>query len=196
MASESVYSDICLDPTYYNLSKPLGEQFIDHISVKDAVRATDEYFLFWKGWPSQWYPSGFSDSEGNYYNCCEQYMMAQKAKLFGDDEMFEAIMKSDCPREQKGMGRRVSGFDDKVWQANCETIVRQGNLLKFGQNERLQQLLLDTGELQMVEASPFDKIWGVGVSMKKAGDRSKWKGENKLGRILDVVRSDLRKAHE
>ena len=116
-------------------------------------------------------------------------MMAQKARLFNDEESREAIMAAAHPRDQKALGRRVKNFDAKIWNDNCEKIVLDGNIAKFSQNEKLKKLLLSTYPLTLVEASPDDKIWGIGLDMKSPNllNEYEW-GDNKLGLTLTVVR--------
>lgn len=116
--------------------------------------------------------------------------MASKARLFGDLEIEQQILATAIPKEHKRLGRAVRGFDESVWnEARCE-IVRTANIAKFSQNAELKRLLLGTGDREFVEASPFDKIWGIGLAANKpaAYDRAKWKGLNLLGNILNNVR--------
>lgn len=151
---------------------------------------------FWKpretyGFLSQWYKSNFIDDDGTTYNCAEQYMMAQKALLFGDNEIFCKIMNETNPYNIKNLGKLVRNFNDETWNKNKFDIVYNGNLLKFSQNEELKQKLLDTENKILVEASPYDKIWGIGLSVsdKDFYNPILWKGENLLGKILMKVRN-------
>ena len=154
---------------------------------------TDKYVFFWNGVFSQWYPSKFV-IEGVEYNCCEQYMMAQKALLFNDLENHKMIMYSKSPDEQKGFGRRVKGFYKDKWEAVCRQIVFDANMAKFSQNPKMLEELMDTKELEIVEASPYDKIWGIGLheTDSKALDKSQWQGTNWLGEAIMSVREKLR----
>ena len=129
------------------------------------VETRDGFTFFWRGWPGQWFRSYFKDKDGNEYTHAEQYMMAQKAKLFGDEETFRKIMKAEKPSEQKALGREVRNFNEKVWRENRDRIVYQANVLKFMQNPKLKELLMATGDTILVEASPVDKIWGIGLHM-------------------------------
>jgi len=104
-----------------------------------------------------------STVDGIWYNCCEQYMMAGKARLFDDKESLDDIMEAAHPRTQKQLGRQVRGFKDSVWKKNCLEIVTQGNLAKFRQNLDLRHKLLSTGNRIIAEASPKDRIWGIGL---------------------------------
>ena len=153
---------------------------------------TDKYVFFWNGVFSQWYPSKFV-IEGVEYNCCEQYMMAQKALLFNDLESHKMIMYSKSPDEQKGFGRRVKGFDKEKWEAICRQVVFDANIAKFSQNPKMLEELMDTKDLEIVEASPYDKIWGIGLheTDPKALDKSQWQGTNWLGEAIMSVREKL-----
>ncbi len=173
----------------------------------------ENYVFFWRitsqyGWASQWYYSPFKariqfevdsriiDSETDYeFPTCEHWMMASKALLFDDKEVFQRVIDSDATdmTAVKRLGREVRGFDEKVWKAAREVIVYQGNLEKFRQNEELKKELLETGEKIIVEASPRDRIWGVGYGEKRALEvKGNW-GLNLLGKALEEVRSTLRK---
>ncbi|MNH98781.1 Swarming motility protein YbiA [compost metagenome] len=141
---------------------------------------------------SQWYPCYFIVDE-HTFNCAEQYMMYAKALLFRDEETAMQILRARTPREQKELGRKVSGFNDTGWNKHCRDIVYQGNREKFLQNEELLQLLLDTKGTTLVEASPTDRIWGVGLSEDdpRIRSRSSWRGSNWLGEVLTKLRDDL-----
>jgi len=153
----------------------------------------DQFHMFWGGPFSQWYPSIF-EVDGEEYNCTEQYMMAKKAMLFGDAEKLAQIMDSSDPRVQKQMGRMVSGFDEDQWNAVARDVVVRGNLAKFSQNPDLQAYLFGTGDQEIVEASPEDVIWGIGLAADHpdAQDKSKWQGTNWLGIAIMDVRAALR----
>lgn len=142
---------------------------------------------------SQWYPSPFV--VGNVcYNCAEQYMMAEKAYVFGDEKAWYEIMASYDPMTIKKLGRRVRNFNAYVWNANCYDIVKAANLAKFAQNPKLKDFLLATGDKIIVEASPNDTIWGIGFSADatEANQPKLWAGENRLGFILMEVRDMLK----
>ncbi len=149
-------------------------------------------FLFMKGPFSQFHPSNFT-VDGRSYVCAEQYMHAQKARLFGDEAMAERIMRSDSPHEHKLMGGRVSGFDGETWDARKVAIVTAGSLAKFGQNAGLRRRLLDTGDAILAEANPKDFIWGIGLGENDpaARDPANWQGLNLLGQVLMRVRETL-----
>ena len=162
-----------------------------------------QYILFWghtekpgsatKACLSQWYPCRFV-CDGAVYCCTEQYMMAQKALLFGDRTAYEKIMASDQPKEIKVLGREITGFEQDKWDQYKYQIVLKGNTAKFLQNECLKRFLLDTEEAVLAEASPYDSIWGIGLSSDhpQAGDASCWRGENLLGFALMETRDILR----
>jgi ribA/ribD-fused uncharacterized protein len=149
-------------------------------------------FFFTEASPfSQWFRCSFT-VDGNTFNCAEQFMMHGKAVLFADSEVADKILAADHPREHKALGRKVRGFDDKVWKRERETIVMAGNRAKFSQNPELRELLL-AAKGTLVEASPYDKIWGIGLAASdpRAQDRTQWKGQNLLGQILTRLRDEL-----
>lgn len=158
------------------------------------MKTTDKYVLFWGGPFSQWFSSPF-EMDGVKYSCAEQAMMAQKAKLFDDKDSYNRILKTSSPKEQKAIGRKVRGFDVKIWSERCKQIVFEINVAKFSQNLNLKKALMDTGNKELVEASPYDTIWGIGLAEDdpKALDKSTWKGTNWLGETLTKVREELKK---
>lgn len=133
--------------------------------------------------------------DGVTYNCAEQYMMQQKALLFGDKVIAEEIMKAAHPSTQQDLGRKASPFDGALWDANCKEIVFKGNLAKFSQHEDLKELLLSYGDRTFVEASKKDKIWGIGMYSSDPGveDPANWLGTNFLGEVVTRVRDELKK---
>ncbi len=154
------------------------------------------YIFFWRpneqnGWLGNWYTSPFT-LEGNDYCCVEQYIMVSKARLFGDKDMEKKIMSTKDPKKHKDFGRCVEGFDDDVWDQNKEQVLHRGLTGKFSQNLDLKQKLLDTSDI-LVEASPYDKIYGIGLKADdpRAKDVSRWLGQNLLGNTLMKVRADL-----
>lgn len=164
------------------------------MSNDNNVLTTEDLVLFWDGWPSQWAESPFV-MEGVEYNCCEQFMMAEKARVFGDQAAALSILATRSPAAQKALGRKVAGFDEKVWNGVCRGIVYCGNLAKFTQNEALGELLMATGDRTIVEASPEDRIWGIGLRPNDpdAQDPAKWRGRNWLGAAIVQVRDELRR---
>lgn len=149
--------------------------------------------LFFYGGPfSQWYPCTFKRGAVEF-NCAEQYMMAEKARLFGDEESYMKIMRSTHPREQKSLGRAVKHFNIDVWNKYAPRIVESGNYLKFSQNPHLKKILKESGTMELVEASATDCVWGIGLGMDNPDrfDRSKWRGTNWLGKALMAVREAI-----
>lgn len=123
-------------------------------------------------------------------------MMAEKARLFNDEETRQKIISSGHPRDAKNLGREVKGFNDPLWTENRFAIVLNGNRHKFTQNESHLQKLLSTGSKLLVEASPDDRIWGIGLAEEdKPAVLSPltWNGLNLLGFVLTELRAELSK---
>lgn len=175
-------------------------------SVKSAVaHGTPPSFLFFYGHRplpggrigtpclSQWWPSAF-EVEGHRYATAEHFMMAEKARLFGDLDALARILAAAHPAEAKKLGRHVEGFHERVWAEHRFDIVIRGNLAKFSQSEPLKEFLLRTFDHVLVEASPTDRVWGIGLSQRDPRSRrpDKWRGLNLLGFALMKVRDSLR----
>jgi ribA/ribD-fused uncharacterized protein len=139
---------------------------------------------------SQWWPAPFT-VQGVTYATAEHWMMAQKALLFNDQEQYQHIITCHSPAEAKKLGRAVKNFDAAAWSAAAYKLVTEGNIYKFAQHEMLKQYLLQTGDAVIVEASPFDKIWGIGTKAYETNPFN-WKGENLLGFALMEVRDTLK----
>lgn len=179
------------------------EKFLDDLIQKVQKGDQFKYLYFWGHTPkqvdlidkscfSQWYPVQFKD-EGVEYFTAEHYMMAQKAKLFNDEEIFAQILQVKHPNEAKQLGRKVRNYDEKIWQEKRFDIVVQANFVKFSQHPELKNFLLATKDHILVEASPVDKIWGIGMAQEDAHiqDPSQWQGLNLLGFALMHVREQL-----
>ncbi|EAG6755983.1 NADAR family protein [Listeria monocytogenes] len=162
-----------------------------------------KYIFFWGHQPaedgkiskscfSQWWICSFK-VDGVEYNCAEQFMMAEKAKLFNDMEMREKILAAKHPKQAKDFGRLISGFQEDIWRKNRFNIVMRANQAKFSQNEELKKFLMQTKNRILVEASPVDKIWGIGMAAdnKNVENPLYWKGLNLLGFALMAVRDEL-----
>jgi ribA/ribD-fused uncharacterized protein len=151
----------------------------------------DRFVFFWRGPFSQWAKYSFV-IDGVTYVTCEQYMMAEKARLFKDGETEAKILATANPRKQKELGRQVKGFDQAAWDAVCVEVVYRGNLAKFSQNPELLELLLATGDKIIAEASPVDPIWGIGMAEDNPSvtDMSLW-GKNLLGNVIMRIRETL-----
>ena len=145
---------------------------------------------------SQWYMAPFFVCDTQYC-CMEQFMMASKARMFHDEETLAQILKSHDPQEIKKLGRKVRNFSSEAWDAGKYLIILNGNFRKFTQNPALRDYLLSTGEKTLVEASPYDTIWGVGLSAEDpcVGNPRLWRGENLLGFALMEVRDEIAKAY-
>jgi len=142
----------------------------------------------------QWYPSPFKSegADAQEFLTTEHYMMYQKALLMGDDEIAAKILAAPHPSEAKALGRQVKNFDHKKRDANCDGIVEMANYLKFSQHPDLRELLLSTGDKELIEASPNDKIWGIGFNSEEAMYHVDEWGNNGLGKALMRVRSRLK----
>ncbi|KAK2739020.1 hypothetical protein FQN57_006702 [Myotisia sp. PD_48] len=169
--------------------------------------------FFWKpeekdGYLGQWYTSTFivkeddeSDGASVSYKNCEHYMMHQKALLFApNDAITQTILapKGNVPdpRTLKQLGRKIPNFDEATWVQERTKIVEQGNYYKFKQNPKLKAKLLATGDRELVEASPRDRIWGIGYGAKNAPNMRKTWGLNLLGKALMEVRERIREEEE
>lgn len=173
--------------------------------IKEIVRKnpTTEIIYFWGHTPnpkkitkscfSQWYDVYFV-VDGISYHTTEQYMMASKARLFGDEDTLKEIMETYSPADHKKLGRKVKSFDATIWDDKKLDIVVEGNKAKFSQNPELKEFLLATNNAILVEASPYDKIWGIGMSAsnENISNPSLWQGQNLLGLALMQVREILR----
>lgn len=169
----------------------IADNQINQITTVDTI-------FFWKinsdfGEFSQWYRSDFvCDDEA--FATAEQYMMYKKAMMFGDSNMSERILCSSSahPRKHKSMGRKVANFNEVIWESRNMNVAINGNYCKFAQNIDLMKLLLGTGDKMIVEASPMDRIWGIGFDSKLAmSNVGRW-GQNRLGKSLMTVRSMIK----
>ena len=163
------------------------------------MRVTDTHVYFWGEFLSNWYPARFTEArEGKtleFYNS-EQYFMYEKAKAFGDEETAMRILfEGKNPKQAKSLGRKVKGYSDEVWDKMRYKVMVRANLLKYLQNKDLEKLLLNEefDGKNFVEASPIDRIWGIGCDEATAlDDESNWNCQNLLGKALDEVRSILK----
>ncbi|MFD5712370.1 NADAR family protein [Streptomyces pharetrae] len=171
--------------------------------VRAGVRV--KYLQFWGHRPlpdgrigpsclSQWWPSPFT-ADGVEYATAEHWMMAAKARLFDDAEAERRVLAAGHPAEAKKAGRLVRGFDEGVWERERFGIVVEGSVRKFAAHAELREFLLGTGERVLVEASPVDRVWGIGLAAgdEGAGDPERWRGLNLLGFALMEARGRLRR---
>lgn len=180
----------------------------DRRSLERAVSREDfpGFLFFWGHRPerdgrvgpgclSQWWPAAF-EVDGVRYATAEHFMMAEKARLFGDEAILPRILQAGSPGAAKSLGRRVSGFEEGKWTAAREAIVERGNLAKFSQHADLGAWLRATHPYVLVEASPQDRIWGIGLAADHpdAEHPSRWRGLNLLGAALTRVRDRLRES--
>jgi ribA/ribD-fused uncharacterized protein len=174
-------------------------------SLLTAVRRGEhfKYLFFWGHQPSadgrlgasvfsQWWPAPFT-VEGEQYRSAEHYMMAEKARLFADANTRARILAASTPAEAKKLGRAVQHFDEQVWQNERFAIVVRGSIAKFASDPQLREYLISTSGKVLVEASPLDKIWGIGMGKDHAHAENplEWRGLNLLGFALMVARAAL-----
>nr|WP_211197998.1 NADAR family protein [Permianibacter fluminis] len=172
--------------------------------LEDYLRLGGEvnYLFFWghqgkgvqigKSCLSQWYEAPFFVEEVRYPSA-EHYMMAEKARLFVDEAIRAKVIEAKTPGAAKAFGREVKGFNEVLWQAQRFEIVVAANQHKFEQNAQLAEYLLATGNKVLVEASPVDRVWGIGLAEADLAARNpkQWQGLNLLGFALMVVRANL-----
>lgn len=150
-----------------------------------------KYTFFWGGYQSNWYSSPFTH-QGVNFNCSEQAMMYQKALLFKDNDTAQRILRSKNPKDQKRLGREVSNFNPKEWDDKKQSIMVNILFDKFNQNPGIKEKLLKDKCDLFVEASPYDRIWGIGYLEKDALKNINNWGENLLGLALTEVREILK----
>ncbi|GAB3070641.1 NADAR family protein [Micromonospora schwarzwaldensis] len=174
----------------------------DLTAVLDAGQPV-RYLHFWGHRPqrdgsvgagclSQWWPAAFT-VDGREFATAEHWMMWHKATLFDDHEVAARVLTATHPHRAKALGRQVRGFDEATWAARRREIVVAGSVAKFGQHDPLRRFLLGTGDRVLVEASPTDRVWGIGLTADdpRAADPATWRGENLLGFALMQAREQL-----
>lgn len=177
---------------------------LEDLLIEFRKKQRIKFLLFWGHTPpkdgsvskscfSQWFESPFT-IEGLRYRTAEHFMMAAKARLFGDLESEALVLKSGHPKQAKELGRKVRGFEEAVWIRERFRLVVEGNLAKFAQNPDLKDFLLGTSDRVLVEASPYDRVWGIGLAAddSAAENPALWQGLNLLGFALMEVREKLR----
>lgn len=181
-----------------------NDWLIERFQAKERLK----YIFFWKHTPSsdelitktclsQWWYYDFKVSD-TVYHTAEHWMMAKKSELFNDIEILDKILNTKSPAEVQQLGRKVKNFDAKVWDKEKYRLVVDGNFHKFSQHPALKDFLLNTNERILVEASPVDKIWGIGMAADNPHIENPllWKGENLLGYALMEVRDKLNTRNE
>jgi ribA/ribD-fused uncharacterized protein len=182
---------------------PTAPRSVAELRQLVATGARTKYLFFWGHQPqpdgstgpgclSQWWPSPFVVDRVRYATA-EHYMMAGKARLFGDDATAVKILTAPSPGAVKALGRQVRGFDQTSWDAHRFDLVVAGNVAKFAQHPDLRAYLARTGTRILVEASPVDRIWGIGLAATdpRAPDPAAWRGLNLLGFALMQARAHL-----
>jgi ribA/ribD-fused uncharacterized protein len=161
--------------------------------IKIEDRVTDTHVYFW-GDPtlSNWGPAPFV-YKGNHFHNSEQAFMWEKALCFNDFETAKEILKTSSPKNAKDLGRTVKNYNEEIWAKYRFTAMYEVCLAKFDQNPDRLETLLSTGNRTIVEASPYDAVWGVGLHWTgdEILDENNWKGQNLLGKVLMKVRDHL-----
>jgi hypothetical protein len=181
----------------------LPEERMEELLRLEVEGRLPEFLYFWGHTPkghspvgpwvlSQWWPTRFVIGDIEYFHA-EGYMMAAKARIFGDSTALEKILQADNPAVAKHLGRLITNFDEDLWVARRYELVVEGNLAKFSQAPLLSSYLRSTDPRVLVEASPRDLIWGIGLgpSNPQAGLPSEWRGKNLLGFALTEVREQI-----
>ncbi|MBH5337255.1 NADAR family protein [Streptomyces pactum] len=180
-----------------------GPRSVAELVARSAAGERHKYLYFWGHRPrpdgsvghgcfSQWWPAPI-EADGVRYATAEHWMMAGKAALFGDAEARRRVLAAGHPRQAKEIGRSVRGFEERVWAEHRFELVVRGSVLKFGQHPELGRYLLGTGARVLVEASPVDRVWGIGLASddERAADPARWCGLNLLGFALMEARQRL-----
>lgn len=177
-------------------------RFLLELQRRHAAGETLDYVLFWghqrprngvsASCFSQWYEAPFV-VDGERFATAEHFMMAAKARLFGSEDLRAQILRNDKPGAAKALGRCIEGFDDALWRTHRFDIVVRANQAKFGQHPDLREFLVGTGTQTLVEASPVDPVWGIGLAKDHpdACNPTAWQGSNLLGFALMEVRATL-----
>ncbi len=155
-------------------------------------RITDKYVFFWNSELSNWFEAKFKYKSITFFNS-EQAFMWEKALYFGDIKIAAQILKTPNPKDNKALGRRIKNFDAGKWLIDGYPIMVAVNMAKFSQNPRLKIVLLSTKDRTIVEASPTDIVWGIGLHWEddRVLDKKNWRGMNLLGKALMEVRRKL-----
>ncbi|MFJ2578775.1 NADAR family protein [Kitasatospora aureofaciens] len=186
-----------------HVGAPVDARSREELATLLIAGARPKWLMFWghqarkdgsigQGALSQWWPCSFT-VDGVTYRSAEHWMMAGKARMFGDEAIEQRVLEARTPAEAKKLGRLVSRFDEATWAAGRFELVVEGNVAKFGQDEALREYLLGTGKRVLVEASPVDRVWGIGLAAddERAEQPGKWRGENLLGFALMEARARL-----
>lgn len=153
------------------------------------------YLFFLKNFLSNFKACNFVDENGVKFCNTEQYFMYQKAITFNDFTTAKAILNTENPFEAKALGRQVRNYDEKVWNEKRYDVFRKANIMKYSQNPDLHKMLMETGNLILVECNESDYIWSCGLTIEKAKKTpiSEWPGKNMLGYLLMDIRHELSK---
>ena len=163
---------------------------------KSDIRETETMLLFWGSFLSNFYMEDGLEMyhKGTYFPSSEHIFMSIKAEAFDDKEIMKELTKVSTPMEAKKLGRKVKGFDEEIWRIRRKEAMLVALWAKFSQNKELMDALLATEDKMLVEASPYDKIWGIGLHSTddRALDPNNWLGVNLLGTCLMEIREHLK----
>jgi ribA/ribD-fused uncharacterized protein len=166
--------------------------YINFTKWKLEMKSNKTHIFFWGGTFSNWHKAKFVYKNQTFENS-EQAFMWEKALTFKDYIIADKILKTPNPKENKKLGRKVKNFNNDTWMEIAPKIMYEVNYCKFTQNPKLLKELLSTNGKDLVEASPYDKIWGIGLSENEAVNLTPndWKGKNWLGKVLTDLRNNL-----
>lgn len=172
-------------------------QKMKQYQIDTAPSPDQDFVFFWKpdqpnGYLGNWFNAPFH-ANGIHFYTSEHYMMYHKALLMGDQEIANAIIQNPDPSTAKKLGSRVKPWNEEIWIRERCRIMYEACYAKFSAHLGLRNLLIATGDAVIAEASPLDKIWGIGIGVtnKDSANPQQWKGLNLLGKVLMKVREDL-----
>lgn len=161
------------------------------------MRIYNNKVFFWNGIFSNWYPCKFTYNNVEF-NCSEQALMYEKAILFNDQKTAQRILEAKTPKEQKALGRLVKNYNENIWSKNREKIMTDILLAKFTSKNNFKNEMIKYKNYQFVEASPVDRIWGIGLheDNELIKDETNWRGQNLLGKALTKVCNQINNMEE
>ena len=168
-------------------------------NINGESRTTDTHVYFWNGIYSQWHTTKNQFVEnGITYPNAEKYMMMEKAKVFGATDIYEKMKNENSPKIVKALGRKIKNFSDNIWDEHKMKVVARASFLKFTQNPDLLRQLIADKDKTLVEASPVDKVWGIGIHYDNDDvlTESKWNGQYLRGKCIMIARNEILKKED